>query len=152
MPRSAGILPSTSLDDLEGFMFNNTVNPAALHFSMSPLQPPLHSPSSPFNIPFSGVDSTYYTVDDDDDQDLNWFSLLGNPAMMDQPVDQSSPSAFSQTSASGLSEVVIEGTAAVWQHQSGAVNGANHTMAFTDFRTPNYDDTPASGTVPHHYH
>lgn len=147
MPRSAGILPSASLENLEEYMFNNnTVNPAALHFSMSPLQPPLHSPSSPFNIPFSGVDCTYYSVEDDDDQDLNWFSLLSGP---DQPVDQSSPSAFSQTSASGLSEVVIDG-AAVW-HQTGNVNAANHTM-FTDFRTPNYDDTPPSGTVPHHYH
>lgn len=140
MPRSAGIV-----DDLEGFIFGNTINPAALHFNMSPLQAPIRSPSSPFGPPYSGVDSTYYSVDDNEDE-FDWL-MLGS-AMM-EPVDQSSPSAFSQTSASGLSEVVIEGP--MWQ--SGAVNATNSAMAFSaaDFRTPNYDDTPSSGTVPHYH-
>lgn len=136
MPRSAGMLSST-FDDLEGFLFGNTVNPAALHFNMSPLDQPIGSPTSPFGHSYSGVDSTYYSVDDGDD-DSEWMYMLG-PGMMAEPAGQSSPSAFSTTSGGAISEVVL--SEPIWQtHHSG--------MPFPDFRTPNFNDTPPPGTIP----
>ncbi|KAI5806991.1 fungal-specific transcription factor domain-containing protein [Geopyxis carbonaria] len=131
MPRSAGILPS-NFDDLEGFLFGNTVNPAALHFNMSPQQP-LGSPTSPFGPSFSGVDSTYYCVDDADD-DFEWMNMMGGN-MLPEPADKSSPSAFS-TGSGGISEVVLNDP--VWQ-SSGPPSSS---MFSTDFTTPNFHDTP----------
>lgn len=136
MPRSAGF-PSSTFDDLEGFLFGNTVNPAALHFNMSPLQQPIGSPTSPFG-PYSGVDSTYYSVDDADDE-YEWMSMLGGN-MMAEPVDQSSPSAFSTTSGGAISEVV-QLNESMWQAQMNA--------PFSGFRTPNFNDTPPPGTSHH---
>ena len=147
MPRSAGLMPS-NLDDLEGMLFGNTVNPAALHFNMSPNQQPIGSPTSPFGPSFSGVDSTYYSVDDADD-DFEWMSMLG-ANMMAEPLDQSSPSAFSTTSASGISEVVLNEP--IWQpNQMNAPSTNAMPFSASDFRTPNFNDTPPPGTVPQNY-
>ena len=142
MPRSAGMFSSSSssnYEDLEGFFLGNTINPTMLHFNMSSPHPSssLTSPPSPFGQSRSGVDSTYYSVDDCDD-DLEWMSLLGN--MMGDPVDQSSsPSAFSTASGGAASEVVPFAES-LWQTGS--------QMPFTDFRTPNFTDTPPPGILP----
>lgn len=136
MPRSAGIMSASAFDDLEGFLFGNTVNPAALHFNMSPLQQPIGSPTSPFgHSSYSGVDSTYYSVDDADD-DFEWMNMLGQ-GMMGEPIDQSSPSAFSTGSGGAISEVMLNEP--MWQTN---MNAHNTGMPFSDFRTPNFNDTP----------
>ena len=135
MPRSAGLI-TTTFDDLDGLLFGNTVNPAALHFS--PLQQPMGSPTSPFGH-YSGVDSTYYSVDDAD-EDYEWMHMLGN-GMPNEPIDQSSPSAFSTASGGPLSDA----------HHSESMWGPpsmNHNP-FTGFRTPNFNDTPPPGTSHH---
>jgi hypothetical protein len=143
MPRSAGIM-SSAIDDIEGLLFGNTVNPAALHFNMSPLQQPIGSPTSPFgHSSYSGVDSTYYSeyVDEADD-DYEWMNMLGQ-SMLGEPIDQSSPSAFS-TGSGGISEVVLNES--MWQAN---MNAHSNGIPFTEFRTPNYNDTPPpAGTIP----
>ena len=143
MPRSAGVL-SSGYEDLEGFLFGNTVNPAALHFNMSPLQQPIGSPTSPFAHSYSGVDSTYYSVDDIDD-DFDWMNMMG-PNLLADPVDQSSPSAFSTASGGAVSEVVL--SEPMWQTNQ---MGSHNNGIFTEFRTPNFNDTPPPGTVPYNH-
>ncbi|KAI5786265.1 putative C2H2 transcription factor [Pyronema domesticum] len=137
MPRSADMLSPTTFDDLEGFLFGNTVNPAALHFNMSPLQQPLGSPTSPFG-PYSGVDSTYYTADDAE-EDFEWMNMFNGFTGIGEPVEQSSPSAFSTASGGAISELV-QLAEPMWPTQHHMNNNAN--IPFTDFRTPNFNDTP----------
>lgn len=143
MPRSASHIPP-GYDDLEGLLFGNTVNPAALHMNMSPLQQPIGSPTSPFGPPFN-VDSSYYTVDDTD-EDFNWMTMLGG-SLTSEPLDQSSPSAFSTASASGVSEDVIHNEP-MWS--SAQMNAPSHAISFppTEFRTTIFNDTPPPGIYP----
>ncbi|KAL7269668.1 hypothetical protein RUND412_007654 [Rhizina undulata] len=129
MPRSATVIPSEL--DLEGILFG-TVNPAALHLNMSPLQQPIGTPTSPFGPPYSGVDSSYYSVEEEDDYE--WMNVLGGGSLMSEPLDQSSPSAFSTTSASGISEVVLNEN--MWQ---GQMMNSNSSVTFS---TPNFNDSP----------
>lgn len=144
MPRSASMLPSEY--DLEGLLFGGTVNPAALHFNMSPLQQPIGTPTSPFGPPFPGLDSSYYSVDDDDDYD--W--MMAGGGLMD-PVDQSSPSAFSTTSASGISEVVLNENSGWGNSQMGMNSTSASAMNYgsgNDFSCSSFHDTPPPpGTI-----
>lgn len=146
MPRSATILPSEF--DLEGLFFSHqTVNPAALHFNMSPLQQPIGTPTSPFGSDFPSINSSsYYSIDDEDDYE--WMNVLGGGSLLNEPVDQSSPSAFSTTSASGISELMLND--AVWGSGAIGMNSTGSSMNYspsTDFTTPNFNDTPPPGTV-----
>lgn len=146
MPRSASMLPSEF--DLEGLFFGHTtVNPAALHFNMSPLQQPIGTPTSPFGSDFPSLNSSYYSIDDEDDYE--WMNVLGGgSSLLNEPVDQSSPSAFSTTSASGISELMLNES--VWGSGPIGINSGGSSMNYspsTDFTTPNFNDTPPPGTV-----
>lgn len=145
MPRSASMLPSEF--DLEGLFFGHaTVNPAALHFNMSPLQQPIGTPTSPFGNDFPSLNSSYYSIDDEDDYE--WMNVLGGNSLLNEPVDQSSPSAFSTTSASGISELMLNES--VWGSGPIGINSGGSSMNYspsTDFTTPNFNDTPPPGTV-----
>jgi len=144
MPRSASMLPSEY--ELDGLLFGGTVNPAALHFNMSPLQQPIGTPTSPFGPPFPGLDSSYYIEDDDD---YEWMNPLGGSLM--DPVDQSSPSAFSTTSAGGISEVILNENPG-WGGQMGMGAGSGNSINFNspnDFSGSNFhhETPPPPGTI-----
>lgn len=137
VPRSAGL---ANFEDLDGFLLGTTINPAQLHFG-SPSMQQYGSPTSPFG-PYSGVDSTYYSVDDDEGDGFDWMMTV---PIMPEPVDQSSPSAFSNGSGGGDGAVGLNDP--VWNPSS--MNGHGSSMPFSDFRTPNFSGTPPPGTVPY---
>lgn len=128
-PISAG----PTLPDLgPGELFFGTINPAALHYSYSPQQQPIGTPTSPFGAPY-GLDS-HYSIDEYDDDGLEWMHGLN------QSLEEGgSPSAISTTSQSAVSEVMLDST--LWNSL-----GVNSSINY-DF-SQNFNDTPPPpGTV-----
>ncbi|KAF8454373.1 fungal-specific transcription factor domain-containing protein, partial [Terfezia claveryi] len=117
-----------------GELFFGTINPAALHYSYSPQQQPLGTPTSPFGAPY-GMDS-HYSIDEYDDDGFEWMHGLN------QSLDEGgSPSAISTTSQSAISEAMLESS--LWNNLG--VNGSTMNYA-TDF-SQNFDTPPPPGTV-----
>ena len=141
MPRSADLI---NYDDLD-YLVGTTVTPAQLHFGVSSSMQQFGSPTSPFGPYSTAADSTYYLVDDEDDNNFDW--MMAGGSMMPDPIDQSSPGAFSNGSGGG------DGTGVplndVWH--SNSMNGNRNSVSFTEFRTPIYSGTPPSGTVPYNH-
>ncbi|KAI9810323.1 MAG: hypothetical protein M1832_001362, partial [Thelocarpon impressellum] len=116
--------------DIDGLLFGgpgSTVNPAQLHFSDSPQSFAVGTPTPPYGHVFPGLPTNQSLLEDE--ENFDWMtgfdgqlSLLGSN---DQAVDESSPSAISTASQSGISEVMLDGSnnpahgaAAMWPHAS----------------------------------
>ncbi|RPA75688.1 hypothetical protein BJ508DRAFT_214298 [Ascobolus immersus RN42] len=129
------MVPTSALDlDL---YFPSTVNPAALQLYGSPLQQPLGSPTSPFTTTFPGLDSQYSL----EDEDFEWL----NPNPFGDGTG--SPSGLSQTSASEISQVVLENQN--WNRSNShsmPSNNYNHLAA--DYNYPNFGTTPTGSNLP----
>lgn len=117
-----------------GELFFGTINPAALHYSYSPQQQPLGTPTSPFGAPY-GMDS-HYSIDEYDDDGFEWMHGLN------QGLEEGgSPSAISTTSQSAISEAMLESS--LWNNLG--VNGS--TMNYAPDFSQNFDTPPPPGTV-----
>ncbi|KAF8465336.1 fungal-specific transcription factor domain-containing protein [Kalaharituber pfeilii] len=114
-----------------GEFFFGTINPAALHYSYSPQQQPLGTPTSPLGPPYT-LDS-HYSIDEYDDDGFEWMHGAN------QGLEEGgSPSAISTTSQSAISEVTLDNNN-IWNNTLG-VNASNMNYA-TDFPS-NFNDTP----------
>lgn len=127
----------------------STINPAQLHFTGSPNTFGNDSPSSPFNQGFQGMPSvTEPLMDDDTNFDwVNGFDTtgpLGNPS--ESAIDESSPSAMSTGSQSGISEAIVDGSSHLsmsssgWQNPFPAHSAAPSTQFPMDFSSPAFHD------------
>ena len=128
-PVSAG---PTLPELVPGDFYFGTINPAALHYSYSPQQQPIGTPTSPFGAPY-GLDS-HYSIDEYDDDGFEWIG-------MNQSLEEGgSPSAISTTSQSAISEVMLDNTN-LWSI------GASNMNYPADF-SANFNETPPPpGTV-----
>lgn len=101
--------------DFNGMVFNpgSTINPQQLHFSDSPTSIALGNATSPFPPPFSNnVTAAQDFMDEDEDYSFRnaLETRMSFPGADEQAVDNSSPSAISSTSQSGISEVMLDGS------------------------------------------
>ncbi|KAI9678716.1 MAG: hypothetical protein M1817_005773 [Caeruleum heppii] len=101
--------------DIEGLYFpgpGSTINPAQLHFSDSPHSMTLGAPASPYQQAFPIMSANPALIEDEDNFD--WMTGFDNQLSFattaEQAVDESSPSAISTTSQSGISEVMLDGS------------------------------------------
>lgn len=117
--RTAPPLPLLANDfDFDNLMFTNTINPNALHFNDSP--PSLSMDPSPFPPPMSDLPSAAPL-----DDSFDWLTGFEHSLHIqnENAMDESSPSALSTTSQSGISDVMVDGsnqkapagTGSMWQ-------------------------------------
>ncbi|KAI1265070.1 DNA binding regulatory protein AmdX [Xylariaceae sp. FL1019] len=111
--------------DFESLMFgqaNSTINPNALHYTESPHSMAL-DPTSPFAHGMTDMSNNAHT-----DDSLEWLTGFDNQMsftnMNETAIGESSPSAMSTTSQSGISDVMLDGsnhttmptvTSSIWQ-------------------------------------
>ncbi|KAL1999948.1 hypothetical protein VTN02DRAFT_3751 [Thermoascus thermophilus] len=127
----------------------STINPAQLHFTGSPNTFGNDSQSSPFNQGFHGMPSVTDPMMEDD-MNFDWINgfdttgPLGNPS--ESAIDESSPSAMSTGSQSGISEAMLDGSSHLsmsssgWQNPFAAHSAAPSTQFPIDFSSPAFHD------------
>ncbi|KAI1085440.1 DNA binding regulatory protein AmdX [Whalleya microplaca] len=122
--RTAPPLPFQPDFDLENFWFSqphSTINPNALHYNESPHSMSI-DPTSPFGNGVGDMSGTHI------DDSFDWLTGFEHQMSFNNPgenaVDGSSPSAMSNTSQSGISDVMLDGsnntsvttaTSSMWQ-------------------------------------
>ncbi|KAJ9330216.1 transcriptional regulator family: C2H2 zinc finger and Fungal Specific TF [Paecilomyces variotii] len=110
----------------------STINPAQLHFAGSPQAFGNDSESSPFNHAMQGFHSvTDPALDDDGNFDwINGFDTTVPLGNTDSVIDESSPSAMSTGSQSGISEPLLDGSTQMSMSSAGWHNAfPPHTAA-----------------------
>ncbi|KAL1857760.1 hypothetical protein Plec18170_002984 [Paecilomyces lecythidis] len=110
----------------------STINPAQLHFAGSPHGFGNDSESSPFNHGMQGFHSvTDPALEDDGNFDwINGFDTTVPLGNTDSVIDESSPSAMSTGSQSGISEPLLDGSTQMSMSSAGWQNAfAPHTAA-----------------------
>lgn len=125
----------------------STINPAQLHFADSPHPFGNDIPPSPFSQAIQDLDPMM-----DEEYNFDWmdgfdpFLMLGNSN--ESAIDESSPSAMSTGSQSGISEAVIDGSNPLPVSSSGWPSSfPGHiampptTQLAMDFTSPTFNDT-----------
>ncbi|KAJ5239152.1 hypothetical protein N7468_003771 [Penicillium chermesinum] len=125
----------------------STINPAQLHFAGSP-QGFGDSPSSPFGHNGHGMHPATDPMMDDD-MNFDWMNgfdtavALGNGA--DSVIDESSPSAMSTGSQSGISEAMLDGPNRIPISNGWHNPFPSHTSASANqFATMDFDFSPTT--------
>ncbi|KAI1933994.1 hypothetical protein LOZ66_006087 [Ophidiomyces ophidiicola] len=129
----------------------STINPAQLHFSASP-NPFLDTPASPFTPAFSNMASTQNMFEDDIKYD--WINGFDNTMTLSGPnesaIDNSSPSAMSTGSPTGINEALLESSSqtitssgAPWSNSMPSQNPSNPFGL--DFSQPTFHDPSVQG-------
>ncbi|KKK21050.1 putative C2H2 transcription factor (AmdX) [Aspergillus rambellii] len=148
--RTAPVYSSFDLNIPEMFMgHGSTINPAQLHFGGSPQGYGNDSPSSPYT--HGGAHHMPPTTDAmmEDDFSFDWMHRF-DPSMPmgknnESAIDESSPSAMSTGSQSGISEAMMDGSnhystpAAGWRNPFPPHTTAPPTQ-FSDYTTPSFND------------
>ncbi|PYH96944.1 hypothetical protein BO71DRAFT_319697 [Aspergillus ellipticus CBS 707.79] len=135
-------------DLLMGPSNHSTINPAQLHFGGSPQGYPHDSPQSPYTHGAHHIPSTDAMMEDD--FSFDWMNNF-DPALPlgksnDSAIDESSPSAMSTGSQSGISEAMMDGSnryssisSASW-HNPFPHNSAAPNQYPIDYTSSSYND------------
>lgn len=134
-----------SLGDM--FMGHSTINPAQLHFGGSPQGYGNDSPSSPYTQGAHQMPPTDPMMEDD--FSFDWMNGF-DPSMQmgkgnESVIDESSPSAMSTGSQSGISEAMMDGghrysvSSASWHNPFPPHTGPPSNQ-FIDYTSPTFND------------
>jgi len=125
--------------DMDSFMFGamsaNTVNPNALHYSDSPPSLAM-GPMADFGASMPEM----YPTQGGHDDDFAWLAGFENTMTLqnEKVVDESSPSAISSTSQSGLSDLMLDGSRSNNNGALAQANEANHTWSHGTMGPPQF--------------
>lgn len=91
----------------------STINPAQLHFSDSPQSYPMASPTSPYHSAYAGLPTSQPMMEPENA--LHWVDSFDPHLPLSDAQDyavaaESSPSALSSASHSGMSDVMVDGS------------------------------------------
>ncbi|KAE8154705.1 fungal-specific transcription factor domain-containing protein [Aspergillus avenaceus] len=147
--RTAPVYGSFDVSLTDMFMgHGSTINPAQLHFGGSPQTYGNDSPSSPYTQGAQQMPPTDPMMEDD--CGFDWMNAGFDPSMQmgkgsESVIDESSPSAMSTGSQSGISEAVMDGghrysvSSASW-HNPFPPHSGPASSHFIDYASPVFND------------